>query len=399
VGGKSLFTNYWFVAFATGFFVSYWAVKNAAARRSLLLVFSVIFYWHYAGPSGVMPILLLGIATYFAGAFGGRNIRLAAVAANVGALLFYKYTIFLTEQIFGGILFAAPVAQPTLTIIPPLAISFFVFEFVHYLVDVLHGKLPIRSPMQFALFAMFFPTVVAGPIKRYEEFLPALEMGATKVDLTDVGIGIRRITIGLCKKLLLADFLTGYIDTWQPHFAGLPTWHRWLIFGAITLRILFDFSGYSDIAIGLARMMGIRISENFNWPYLATSVQDFWRRWHISLSTWIRDYVYIPLGGSRQGMPRKLANAVLAFALCGLWHGAAWHFVLWGIYHGVGLVISANYATLLGRPGRILQAGLKYAFPIKWLVTQLFVMVGWLYFFYPVAEANQMLILLTQWTP
>jgi alginate O-acetyltransferase complex protein AlgI len=386
-----LFTNYWFVAFATVYFVSYWAVPLVWSRQSLILTFSGAFYWHYAGPIGVGPILLLGVATYLAGLFAWRSVLICAVGLNIGALIFYKYTTFLIEQVF--------LSPPSAAVVAPLAISFFVFEFSHYLIDVLHGRPPIRSPMQFALFAVFFPTVVAGPIKRYEDFLPALAVGISKVHLDDVAAGVKQITVGLCKKLLLADFLTGYIETWQPHFAGIDLPHRWLMFGAITLRILFDFSGYSDIAIGMARMMGIHIKANFDWPYLATSVQDFWHRWHISLSTWIRDYVYIPLGGSRQGLPRKLLNGMLAFAICGLWHGAAWHFVLWGIYHGIGLVISANYVEVFGRPGSAMRAGLRNAVPIKWAITQLFVMVGWLYFFYPVREATRMLVLLTGSTP
>lgn len=391
--GKQVFTNFWFLGCVAAFFALYWVCGSPPARRYLLAAFSLLFYWHNAGSAGVAPIVMLGGVTYLAAITGRRPVLMLAVTINVLALIFYKYTIFLSEQIFGAPL--ASIAQ----IVAPLAISFFVFEFCHYTIDVMRGHAPIKSPTEFVLFALFFPTVVAGPIKRYEQFLPELKSGAIRVEPEDVARGFAQVVLGMCKKLLIADWLTGYIETWQPTFVNLPSWHRWAIFLAIGFRILLDFSGYSDIAIGLARMMGIKVPPNFNWPYLATSVQDFWHRWHISLSTWIRDYVYIPLGGSRHGLFRKAFNGLLAFAICGLWHGAAWNFVLWGLYHGVGLTISSNYVQILGRPGEILQKALHTAFPVKWFVTQAFVFVGWLYFFYPIRTANEMIFLLMEWKP
>lgn len=163
-----------------------------------------------------------------------------------------------------------------------------------------------------------------------------------------------------------------------------------MVFIAISLRILFDFSGYSDIAIGFARLMGIKLPENFNWPYFATSIQDFWRRWHISLSTWIRDYIYIPLGGNQHGILRKVLNGMLAFAICGLWHGAAWNFIVWGLYHGFGLVVSTNL-KLFFENYRFIAKIRFLLLPITWFITLTFVAVGWLYFFYPVQEATLML--------
>ena len=275
-----------------------------------------------------------------------------------------------------------------------MAISFFAFEFIHYLIDVLHGKPPIRNPIDFSLFATFFPTVVAGPIKRFEQFVPSLASVVESANLKNITNGFIRIILGLFKKLVLADFLAGYIDTWQPHFSELPAVARWQIFLALGFRILFDFSGYSDIAIGLAGMMGIKVPENFNWPYLSTSIQEFWRRWHISLSSWIRDYVYIPLGGSKQGVSRRATNALVAFALCGLWHGASWHYVFWGVYHGLGLIVATSYATAFGMVGRASNYLLSRFEVLKWLLTQIFVFVGWLYFFYPFNEATSMLKLL-----
>jgi alginate O-acetyltransferase complex protein AlgI len=161
---------------------------------------------------------------------------------------------------------------------------------------------------------------------------------------------------------------------------------------ALAARIVFDFSGYSDIAIGLARMAGVRLPENFNWPYLATSLQDFWQRWHISLSSWIRDYVYIPLGGSRHGQFRRVANGLIAFGLCGAWHGAAWHFVLWGLWHGFGLAINATYRSALGPVGTALGRIFDRLPALGWVLTFPFVAFGWLLFFYEPARAWAMAV-------
>jgi alginate O-acetyltransferase complex protein AlgI len=190
-------------------------------------------------------------------------------------------------------------------------------------------------------FAIFFPSLVAGPIKRYEQFIPSLKDGLAKVNAQDAVTGIVQVAFGYLKKVI-ADNLTLYLDAYQDTFADLPLNQRWILFTAIAFRILLDFSGYSDIAIGLARMIGVRLPPNFNWPYFATSIQNFWQRWHMSLSSWIRDYVYIPLGGSRYGHARRILNGLIAFGLCGHWHGSSWNFVIWGLYHGIGLGVCAS---------------------------------------------------------
>jgi alginate O-acetyltransferase complex protein AlgI len=276
----------------------------------------------------------------------------------------------------------------------PLAISFFIFEFVHYLFEVRRGGEPIRNPLKFLLFAIFFPSLVAGPIKRYTQFLPSLaeatSQGARAADFAEGGW---RVAVGFVKKVMIADQLTNYIDQAQPQFASESILSRWLIVIALALRILLDFSGYSDIAIGCARMLGIRLPENFNWPYLATNIRDFWQRWHISLSSWIRDYIYIPLGGNRHGRIRQALNGLAAFALCGLWHGPAWHFVIWGIYHGAGLVVSSTYRRVPGL-GAAVALVLEKEPRLPWVLTLLFVGFGWLLFFYPVDEALTMTRLL-----
>lgn len=394
-----IFTTYWFGLFALAFFPLYWIARRAGVRFGLLLVGCFIFHAHFAGLAGVLPIIGLALVTYLAGLARSRWAVHAAMLLSVLALVYYKYTHWLALNLLGTLnpRWGAELdtaAQAALPLTPPLAVSFFTFEFVHYLYDVLHGAPSIRSPAKFCAFTFFFPSLVAGPIKRYQPFLKSLEEGLARVSANDVKIGLLRLATGFVKKVVIADNLSGAIQSWQPHFAELPLGARWLLCAAIGLRILLDFSGYSDMAIGLAQMAGIRLPENFNWPYAAKNVQDFWQRWHISLSSWIRDYIYIPLGGNRHGLARKTANGLIAFGLCGLWHGAAWNFVFWGVYHGAGLAISSNYETALGSFGRKLGALFDRVPLLAWAFTMLFVFVGWLYFFYPVPTATHMLRLL-----
>jgi alginate O-acetyltransferase complex protein AlgI len=394
-----IFTTYWFAVFALAFFPLYWLARPPAVRFGLLLVACFVFHGHFAGAAGLLPIVILAALTYGAGLSRSRPVLIGTMALSVLALVFYKYTHFLTLDLLASLNpawgrslhDAARQYQPAT---PPLAVSFFTFEFVHYLYDVLHGAPSIRNPAKFCAFTFFFPSLVAGPIKRYQPFLASLDAGLARVALDDVKAGLLRVSTGFVKKVVIADNLTGAINYWQPHFAEVSLGYRWLLCLALGLRILLDFSGYSDMAIGLAQMAGIRLPENFNWPYSARNIQEFWQRWHISLSSWIRDYIYIPLGGNRHGPARKAANGVIAFGLCGLWHGAAWNFALWGLYHGVGLALSSTYRTILGAPGRALGVVFDRVPLLGWALTMLFVFLGWLYFFYPVAEATLMLRLL-----
>ncbi|OYU72827.1 MAG: membrane-bound O-acyltransferase family protein, partial [Alphaproteobacteria bacterium PA3] len=205
-----------------------------------------------------------------------------------------------------------------------------------------------------------------------------------------VAAGAQRVALGFGKKILLADNLTVALAFYEKDFAALTAPEAWLFLAALAARILLDFSGYTDIALGFSQMLGLRLPENFNYPYAATGLRDFWARWHISLSSWIRDYVYIPLGGNRHGPVRRFLNLVLAFALCGLWHGAAGHFILWGLWHGGGLVVQGTYRSALGPLGAKLGATFDRVPLLSWATTLLFVAFGWLLFFYPVAQAWSM---------
>jgi alginate O-acetyltransferase complex protein AlgI len=395
-----IFLSYWFlVAFLVCFLPVYWLPWKPGVRKLLLLAASIVFHGHFAGPAGVLPIVALGILTYIAGLTRSKAMCIVGIVASVAALLFYKYLHFLCENLLGALApswgaAAWSTAQGWVPGAPPLAISFFAFEFVHYLIEIHRGHEPIRSPIDFSLFAIFWPSIVAGPVKRYSQFLPELAKGSQHVTSDDVMIGFLRLAMGIVKKLIIADNLTAWIGFWDKQYASLSIYSRWLLCIAIAFRILLDFSGYSDMAIGFARMMGMRLPENFWFPYIARSPADFWRRWHISLSTWIRDYIYIPLGGNRMGPVRKVFNGLLAFTLCGLWHGAAWNFIIWGLYHGAGLAVTATVPKLLGRTGARLEAALTRFWPAAWLLTMLFVGVGWLFFFYPVPQAWAMLRLL-----
>jgi alginate O-acetyltransferase complex protein AlgI len=406
-----IFNTYWFVAFALIVIPVFWLLRKPQLRLPFLGLACVVFHYHFAGPAGVIPIIVIGTVTYFCGLSRHRTACLAGILLSVVALCFYKYTHFLTIEVLGlihpswgaaalaGAKRFAPGAvlatQGRETFVPPLGMSFFAFEFVHYLYDVRQGHEPIRNPLRFLLFAIFFPSLVAGPIKRYEPFQPALQRGAEAVDAADVALGLRRVAMGFFKKVVIADNLTLALAFYVPqtdsvaHFVGLSLTSRWFVLVMLGLRILMDFSGYTDIAVGLGRLLGIALPENFNWPYAATSIQDFWRRWHMSLSSWVRDYVYIPLGGNRYGHVRRIFNGLVAFALIGLWHGAAWNFIAWGVYHGVGLGISANYGAIPVL-GPVLKKLLNMHRPFCWVVTQLFVWLGWLLFFYPVGPAIKM---------
>ncbi|MDX2185888.1 MAG: MBOAT family O-acyltransferase [Opitutaceae bacterium] len=394
-----IFTTPWFVVFATISVALFWLVPKGQIRLLYLATMCAVFHTHFAGPAGVAPIVVMILATYGAAMTRKEGLIVGAMIFNVLALVFYKYVNFvlgagvapwfpeLAKLLDGKVEAVMPGA-------PPLAISFFTFEFVHYLFEVKRGGEPVRNPIKFLLFAIFFPSLVAGPIKRYTQFIPEVEEAARRMPKwEDFSEGFRRIGLGVAKKVLVADQLTYWIDQVHPALEQEGLMTRWAFLVAVGIRILFDFSGYTDIAIGCSRLIGVRLPENFNWPYLATNIQEFWQRWHISLSSWIRDYIYIPLGGNRVSWMRRVMNGVVAFALCGLWHGPAWNFVAWGLYHGLGLAVCLVYPRIPG-----LAKGAEWLFTkeplVKLFLTQLFVFLGWLLFFYPIPEALRLAKLL-----
>lgn len=393
-----IFTTYWFLVFAVACVSIYWVIPISRYRLWFLAAACLVFHAHFAGPAGMIPIIVLMVITYLAGLSRKKSACIAAMILCALTLGFYKYASFLV----GSLLATFNLAQATdaenainhfLPSLPPLGISFFTFEFVHYLFEIKRGGEPIRNPLKFLLFSIFFPSLVAGPIKRYTQFLPSLVQGSQRLLASNVAQGLQRIAVGYAKKLCIADNLTFVIDQYQSSYSSLGIGYRWAFMIALAARILADFSGYTDIAVGFARLLGVRLPENFDWPYLARNLQDFWQRWHISLTSWIRDYIYIPLGGNRLGLVRRTLNGILAFAICGLWHGAAWHFIFWGLFHGFGLGLCATYKKIPG-VGRVLAAIFSKEPLSRWFITQLYVGIGWFFFFYPVAEAWRMTTLL-----
>lgn len=253
------------------------------------------------------------------------------VFANLAALIGFKYLAF-----FAGIF---QILAPSVHL--PIGISFFIFQAMSYSIDVHRGQVPPnKSPWEFGTYLALFPQLIAGPIVRYAHV--ARQLSERQESLSLFASGVERFIIGLAKKVLLADTLArgaDYAFGLEKGELHAPT--AWLGIICYSLQIFYDFSGYSDMAIGLGRMFGFRFLENFNAPYSARSIQDFWRRWHISLSTWFRDYLYIPLGGNRNGKWRKIGNQFLVFALCGLWHGPSWNFLAWGLWHGAFLSLES----------------------------------------------------------
>ena len=325
-------------------------------RNGVLLVASVFFYaW---GEAKYLPLVLgsvafnwwMGLQIAQARDAEARKRRLAlAIAGNLGALVIFKYANFAVANVnaIAPIFALGPIALDAIPL--PLGISFFTFHAISYVVDVYKGnaKAQARIPT-FALYILLFPQLIAGPIIRFRDIAAQLDRHPSR--LADFAYGARRFTLGLGKKVLIANTVGATADRiFALPGTDLTTPIAWLGIVCYTLQIYFDFSGYSDMAIGLMRMFGFRILENFNYPYISRSVREFWRRWHISLSNWFRDYLYVPLGGNRRGARRGYVNLVMVFLLCGLWHGASWPFVLWGAWHGAFLVLERT------RAGRALE--------------------------------------------
>jgi len=346
-------------------------------RNGVLLVASLSFYaW------GEAPYLALVVGSvFFNYAIGGaigrtpdprtRKRWLAAgVTGNLTALAIFKYANFAVANVnaIAPVLAITPLAVAAIPL--PLGISFFTFHAISYVVDVYKRNAQAeRNLPRFALYILLFPQLIAGPIIRWRDI--AAQLPERPQRIADFSYGVRRFVLGLGKKVLIANTLGRTADQiFSLPAADLTTPLAWLGLVCYTLQIYFDFSGYSDMAIGLMRMFGFRILENFNYPYIARSIREFWRRWHISLSNWFRDYLYIPLGGNQRGERRAYANLVLVFLLCGLWHGASWPFVLWGAWHGAFLVVErAGLDRVLRRIG-----------PLTHAYAVLAVMGGWVLF-------------------
>lgn len=363
------------------FLVYFWLNQKRLilAGKSWLVLASLVFYawWNVQ----YLPLILISILVNFAigsalarraprgspGPLRPEWLLAAGVVFNLGLLGYYKYADFLLGNL--GRLVDEPVAP--LGIVLPLAISFFTFTQIAYLVDSYHGRTKEYDLLNYALFVTFFPHLIAGPIVHHSEIMPQFSAVANLARrYRNVLLGLMLFSVGLAKKVLIADSFAVWATVGFDQAEALNFYEAWATSLSYTFQIYFDFSGYTDMALGAALLFNIRMPINFNSPYRATNIQDFWRRWHITLSRFLRDYLYIPLGGGRRAPARVYANLLGTFVLGGLWHGATWMFVLWGGLHGVAMVAHRLWQRL----------GLRMAPILAWLLTFNFINLTWIFF-------------------
>jgi len=364
---SSLTFIYFFLAITV---IAYFLLPSLKAKNAVLLLVSLVFY-SWGEPKLVILMLLTAGIAYCGGLLIDKfrnEEKLKACKASyiitdvliISGLLVFKYADFLIQS-FGG---------EGLGLKLPIGISFYTFQILSYVIDLYRGEVKLqKNPLRLLLYVSFFPQLIAGPIVRYQTVQE--EIGSRTHSIDEIARGTRRFILGLAKKSIIAN---GVAQIAELIYAGDPEVYGcgayWLAAICYALQIYFDFSGYSDMAIGLGRIFGFHFLENFDHPYLANSVTDFWRRWHISLSSWFRDYIYIPLGGNRVSKSRWIFNIMLVWALTGLWHGASWNFVLWGLYYGIFLLIEKLFI------GKYLEK----THIIKHIYTLLVVVIGWVIF-------------------
>ena len=341
------------------------------AKRPFLLLASLVFYG-WGSPLWLFLLLYVMAVDYFGARLmdacprGKKPLLIGLVTLNLLPLLYFKYAVFFRDTLAALTGVFISMESPVL----PAGISFFTFQGLSYLIDVYRGDAKVqRSFVLFGVYLSLFPQLVAGPIVRYKE-LEAQLLSPAQVDAAGMRQGLRRFIIGLGKKLLLADAMGRF---WGKMSVSLPAaglTGAWLGLMAFSFQIFFDFSGYSDMALGLGKALGFAFPENFDRPYRSLSLTEFWRRWHMTLTTWFKEYVYIPLGGSRKGVLRRDINLMIVWMLTGLWHGAGWNFVLWGVYFGVLLILEKRF--LLERPGYQ-----RIPSPLRQAGMYLLVLLGW----------------------
>ena len=346
--------------------LNYIIPKKYIAAKNVVLLIASLFFYAWGEPKNVLLMLLSIAVNYVCGLLLGRFdsdekkrkvVLWASVVFNLGLLFFFKYFSFVTGGLF-----------PVIKL--PIGISFFTFQIMSYTIDVYRRSVePQKNLVKLALYISLFPQLIAGPIVRYIDVEKQLTYRECTAEKT--ARGMIRFSMGLAKKVIVSNTVAAICDGIFGSTNTVPAFTAWVGVICYALQIYFDFSGYSDMAIGMGHMLGFDFLENFNYPYVSCSVQEFWRRWHISLSSWFRDYLYIPLGGNRRGKVRTYINLIIVFACTGLWHGASFSFIVWGLWHGLFLVIE--------------RLGFKKALDklpkfIGWIYTMLVVLVGWVFF-------------------
>lgn len=355
----------------------YYLLPKREAKNLWLIASSLLFY-AFSGLWYVLLLLFSVFCNYLAGLFvsGRKGVLYVAVAVNLGVLGVFKYLTFLVRTVdqLPGVAITVP------SIVLPVGISFFTFQGLSYVIDVYRNeRLKSTRFRDVLLYIALFPQLVAGPIVRYEDV--ADEIKSRRHTLEQLANGLRRFIIGLSKKLLIADVCGSVVTLiYSAESSALDSRTAWLAAVCYLIQIYFDFSGYSDMAIGLGLCFGFHFKENFNYPYISASIQEFWRRWHISLSTWFREYLYIPLGGNRKGKAKTYRNKLIVFFCTGLWHGANWTFIVWGLWHGFFIVAEDAAKKLfgLGKHGKNRRNPVETV--LKHLYTLLVVLIGFVIF-------------------
>ena len=355
-------------------------IPGMRGKNLVLLIGSLVFY-AWGTPEYVLLMVLIILFNYFSGLLigqykaddntaGAKRALVSAVVANLLLLGFFKYWGFVLENI--NVLLGTSLAVRQMSM--PIGVSFFTFSILSYLFDVYRGKAaPAKNLLRFSLFVLLFPKLVSGPIVPYAKLEAQLE--TRKLSSVKFNWGTRMFLIGLSKKVLLSNTLgTTFYAVTALSADSISVVTAWLGTICYALMLYFDFSGYSDMAIGLARMFGFEFEKNFDYPYMSSSITEFWRRWHISLGAWFRDYVYIPLGGSRAGTKTTIRNLLIVWVLTGIWHGAAWNYVAWGLYYGLLLLVE-----------KFVLKDVLEAIPavVKRIFTLILVLIGWVFFFSP----------------
>jgi len=353
--------------------------KRLTEASKSFLVFSSLFFYSWWNIAYLPLILSSMLFNYTIGnvlvkennnkknRFSRKSILSCGIITNLSLLAYFKYTDFLIENI--NLAFNATV--PYLDLALPLAISFFTFQQIAYLVDSYRCETQEYDFLNYAIFVTFFPQLIAGPIVHHKEMMPQFSRLKTKViNYKNISLGLFIFSIGLFKKVVIADSFSTWVNAGFDTAITLNFFEAWATSLSYTFQLYFDFSGYTDMAIGIALLFNIRLPINFNSPYKALNIQDFWRRWHITLSRFLRDYIYFPLGGNKKGAIRTYINLITTFILGGIWHGAGWTFIMWGGLHGIALLIYKQWS----------QLGIKLWSWFAWLVTFTFINISWVFF-------------------
>lgn len=344
--------------------------KFTGISTSVLIVASLFFYWVWK-PAYILILLASIVFNFYLGKTlqkgGKKGLLIIGISANLLLLGTYKYTAFIIENL--SLLTQSDWRVPNIVL--PLAISFFTFQQIAYLVDSHKGIVNRPTFKQYLLFVTFFPQLIAGPIVHYKEMIPQFADPKTKALSADnVATGLFLFTIGLAKKVIIADTLAVWVNQFYASGDTPGVYLAWIISLSYTFQLYFDFSGYMDMAMGIAKILNIKLPNNFNSPYKAKNIQDFWRRWHITLGRFLRDYVYVPLGGNRQGVTRMCISILAVFILGGIWHGAGWTFIFWGMLHGLAVIVVQIWSRI----------GIKLSSKVATLITFLFVHLTWVFF-------------------